>query len=151
MTTKTKKPQRLRSPILWFGGKGNMVAKLLPLMPPCRRYVEPFGGGASVLMAREPVEVEVYNDLDEDLSSFFRVLADPARFGKFYRRVALLPYSRSIYNECRSTWEACEDPIERAARWFVVARQSFSGRFARSISTAVTGSTRGMSGTTSNW
>ena len=53
--------KRLRSPIRWFGGKGNMAAKLLPILEtiPHRRYVEPFGGGASLLMGKRPVEIEV--------------------------------------------------------------------------------------------
>jgi DNA adenine methylase len=71
---------RLRSPSCWFGGKGQMTAKLLPLTLDCRRYVEPFGGGASVLLAREPVDVEVYNDIDGNLHEFFCVLADPRKF-----------------------------------------------------------------------
>ena len=44
----------LRSPIKWFGGKGKFVSKLLPLMPPHLSYVEVFGGGASLLFAKEP-------------------------------------------------------------------------------------------------
>lgn len=55
----------MRSPIWWFGGKGNMVAKLLPLIPPHRTYVEPYGGGASLLFAKNPSPVEVYNDLNQ--------------------------------------------------------------------------------------
>lgn len=117
-----------------------MVAKLLPLMPPCRRYVEVFGGGASLLFARAPAEVEVYNDLDEGLADFFRVLADPKLFKKFHRRVGLLPSSRAIYNEYRRTWREQSDRVERAARWFVVARQSFGGSFGASFGTCITAS-----------
>ena len=70
----------MRGPIRWFGGKGLMVAKLLPLMPPCRRYCEPFCGGAAMFFARPPVEIETLNDLDGGLIGFFRVLADPEQF-----------------------------------------------------------------------
>lgn len=63
--------KRLRSPIRWLGGKGLIVAKLLPLIPPHRIYVEPFGGGANLLLAKEPSLVEVYNDLDSGLVNFF--------------------------------------------------------------------------------
>lgn len=56
----------LRSPIVWFGGKGNMASKLLKLMPEHKHYVEPWGGGASLLFAKPPCGgVEVYNDLDD--------------------------------------------------------------------------------------
>lgn len=145
--------RRLRSPIRWFGGKGHMTAKLLPYLTawPHHRYVEVFGGGASVLFAKRPAEVDVYNDLDEGLADFFRVLADPRAFGRFHRRVGLLPYSRAIYNDCRQHWADSGDRVERAAAWFVVARQSFSGKFAEGWSTTVTKSCRGMAAEVSKW
>lgn len=113
--------KRLRSPIVWFGGKGNMVAKLLPLIPPHRIYVEPFGGGASLLFAKKPSPVEVYNDLDSGLVNFFRVLRDPKKFERLHKLVSLTPYSREEYDFCRATWETCDDDVERAYRWYVVA------------------------------
>lgn len=106
-----------------------MVAKLLPLIPPHKIYVEVFGGGASLLFAKEPSPVEVYNDLDSGLVNFFRVLRDPGKFEKFYRKVCFTPYSREEYCFCRDTWGECKDDVERAYRWFVVARMSFSGKF----------------------
>jgi DNA adenine methylase len=63
---------RLRSPICWFGGKGKMVKKLLPLIGDHRIYVEPFGGGASLLFSKEPSPVEVYNDLDRSPAPVMR-------------------------------------------------------------------------------
>ncbi len=67
----------MKSPIAWLGGKARHTARLVPLLEaiPHRRYVEPFGGGASILLAKSPVEVEVYNDLDAGLYNFFTVLA----------------------------------------------------------------------------
>ena len=141
----------IRSPIRWFGGKGNMVTKLLPLLPPHKIYVEPFGGGASLLFAKAPSPVEIYNDIDSGLVNFFRVIRDPEKFDKFYRLVCLTPYSREEYDYCRSTWEECDDEIERAYRWFVVARMSFSGGFSNSWSFAVTNSCRNMAATCSKW
>lgn len=127
------------------------MAKLLPLIPPHKIYVEVFGGGASLLFAKEPSPVEVYNDLDSGLVNFFRVLRDPEKFARFYHLVAFTPYSREEFDFCRATWQKCEDEVERAYRWFVVARMSFSGTFARSWSFGVTYSHRGMAGTVSRW
>jgi len=140
----------MRGPIPWFGGKGNMTAKLLPLLPQDHHtYVEPFGGGASMLFAKRPSPVEVYNDLDSGLVNFFRVLRDPDRFEEFHRKVSLTPYSREEFYFCRDTW--ADDDIERAYRFFVTARMSFSGDMGGGMSTVITTSSRGMASTCSKW
>ena len=141
----------MRSPIGWFGGKGNMVAKLLKLIPPHHTYVEVFGGGASLLFAKKPSPVEVYNDMDSGLVNFFRVLRDPAKFERFYRLVCLTPYSREEYYYCRDTWETCDDEVERAYRWYIVARMSFSGRLGGGWSFSLTLSRRKMAASCSRW
>lgn len=130
-----------------------MLGKLLPVLEnaPHRYYAEPFGGGASVLMAKRPAAVETYNDLDGALYEFFMTLADDAAFEAFYRKVAVLPYSRQLYDECRATWQQQETRPERVWRWFVVARMSFGGRFGASLGTGVTKSKGGMAETTSEW
>jgi len=128
-----------------------MVAKILPLLPPHRTYVEPFGGGASILISKPPSEIEVYNDLDSDLVNFFRVLRDKNKFEQFYQKVCLTPYSREEYNYCRSTWESIDDEIERAYRWFVVARMSFGGDFGHSWGYEVKTSTNHMSRSVAAW
>ena len=74
-------------------------------------------------------DIEVYNDVDSNLVSFFRVLQDETKFNEFHRKLKLSPYSRENYNLFSDTWHQQEDEVERAYRWFVVMRQSFSGRF----------------------
>ena len=158
MTGRPDKPARgPRSPIWWFGGKGRMLAKLLPMLPPHEHYVEPFGGGASVLMGKPPCGgVETYNDLDGGLVNLFRVLADPEHFARFHRRVEALPYSRQLYREMRDACLAAESAdavewVEWAVAFFYVARQSFSGMFGASWSSAVTHACRGVAETCSTW
>lgn len=141
----------LRSPITWFGGKGCFRRKLLPLLPPHRAYIEPFGGGASVLMAKTPADIEIYNDVDRGLFDFFSVISNPTMFPLFWSRVANLPYSREYYDECRDTWHGCKDPLERVCRWFVVARQSFSGEFGCSWGTCISSSNNGRIETAASW
>jgi len=143
----------IRSPVRWLGGKTFMLKRLLPIFTkyPHKRYVEPFGGAATVLLAKPPVEIEVYNDLDDGLVNFFKVVADERTFDRFRRKVSLLPYARSLWEECRDTWNDQTDPVERAVRWFVVMRQTFGGVFAKSWGSAVTTSARGMVSTCSAW
>jgi DNA adenine methylase len=141
----------LRSPITWFGGKGCFRRKLYPLLPDHQAYVEPFGGGGSVLIGKAPAAIEVYNDLDEGLHHFFTVLANPILFPHFWSRVTMLPYSRELYNDCLTTWYASQDPLERAVRWFVVARQSFSGEFGCAWGSCVSSSSQGRIQTAAGW
>jgi len=141
----------MRSPIGWYGAKSHMVHKLLPLLPPHKIYVEVFGGGASLLFAKEPSQVEVYNDMDSGLVNFFRVLRDPEKFEQLYRKVCLTPYSREEYYYCRDTWKCMEDEVERAYRWYIVARGSFSGRFEGGWGFGVTESHRNMAAICSGW
>lgn len=142
--TKSSNP-RVKPPFPWLGGKTMMISKLLPLFPECRTYVDAFGGGGSLLLAKEPSPVEVYNDLDGDLVNLFRVLRDSdGAFPDFYHRACLSPYSREEYDFCRRHLNDDPDPVERARRFFVVARFSFSGAFGSSFGLNVTSSTRGM-------
>jgi DNA adenine methylase len=118
---------RLRSPIKWFGGKGQLVAKLLPYIPQHTYYLEAFGGGASLLFAKKPAKFEVYNDINSDLVNFYRVLRDEEKFEKFYKKVVLTPYSREEFNNAKKEYENIEDEIEKAYRFFVLVRQGFGG------------------------
>lgn len=142
----------VKTPITYFGGKGNFVKKLLPLLPPHHIYCEVFGGGAALLFAKEPSPVEVYNDIDGDLVNFFRVLRDPEKFQQFLLKVQLTPYSREEFNFCRETYRDCTDPVERAYRWYIVARQCFSGDVRSSAwAYSVRASDRGMSSHTNKY
>jgi site-specific DNA-adenine methylase len=73
--------KRLRAPVRWYGGKGQMIAKLMRHVPlGGRPYCEPYMGAASLFFARQPAPVEVLNDLDGDLVNLFRCLQDKSTF-----------------------------------------------------------------------
>lgn len=124
----------IRAPFPWFGGKAGHKIKdaILSALPPHKRYLEPFGGGASILISKQPAEVEVYNDVNRGVVNFFRVISDVDYFGKFMARAALLPVSRELYEEYSRTWTGIHDPLEQAVRWYYIARQSFGGMFGSS-------------------
>jgi len=105
----------------------------------------------NLLIAKEPSPIEIYNDLDSGLVNFFRVLRDKEKFRQFYEQVCLIPYSREEFYYCRDAWEKEEDDVMRAVKWFVAARQSFSGVFGQGWSFIVTHTVRGMPSTTSGW
>lgn len=82
----------MKPPIQYFGAKGAIAKKIVALMPEHRAYVEPYAGSLSVLLAKPPVKIEVVNDLDENLITFWRVLRD--RPDELIRAADLTPHSR---------------------------------------------------------
>ena len=117
-------PVKLRSNLIWFGGKAKMAKTIIDLMPEHKTYVEVFGGGANVLLQKEKKHVEVYNDINGDVVNYLMVLrADP---DKFYKAAESLPYSREIYEKWRKE-DLPADEFERAVRWFYINRSGIVG------------------------
>lgn len=69
-----------------------MAPKINNLFPSHDCYVEPYGGGAAVLLAKRRTRLEVYNDLDRDMVTLFRVLRD--RPDELISLLALTPFAR---------------------------------------------------------
>lgn len=54
-----------------------MLPYIMPLIPVHSVYTEAFEGGAPVMFAKDPVRVNVINDLNGELINFYRtVVAD---------------------------------------------------------------------------
>lgn len=138
--TNPKIRRKAKAPFPWFGGKGSpkIQSIIFASLPPHDYYVEPFGGGASILLAKPPCKVEVYNDINRGIVNFFRVVASPDDFPRFYACVRKLPYSRELYEEYLRTWPAIHDQVEQAIRWYYVASSSFAGLFGSSWGYGVT-------------
>lgn len=127
-------PKRRIAPIVWFGGKGLMVNKLMPLIPKGKVYVEPYGGAASILFNRDPVPIEVYNDLDEDLVNLFRTLQDPQHFEKLAHRLVWSLYARKEYERAILTLKnPGATTEERAWAIFVAQNQGIGGKVAHHL------------------
>ena len=137
----------------WYGGKYSHLDFILPHLPTdCKHFCDVFGGSAAILINREPVPVETYNDLDSELVNFFRILRNhPA---ELTRAVSLTPFSREELVLACTPSEGLPD-LERARRFYVRARQtrtglaqtSSEGRWAHCVLT----SRAGMAGAVSRW
>ena len=98
---------KLPSPLKWHGGKHYLAANILALAPPHLHYVEPFFGGGSVLLAKDPEGVsEVVNDLDSDLAAFWKVLAgDEETYRDFLRRAQNTPFCEGVWRWDGTTYQ----------------------------------------------
>ena len=136
----------------WYGGKFSHLKWLLPLLPECHHYCEPFAGSAAVLLNRTPSPVETYNDLDGEVVNFFRVLRNQGL--EVVKAIALTPFSREEFARA-CTLDPDAGAVERARRFYIRARQvrtglaqtATLGRWANCKGT----SRAGMSGVVSRW
>jgi DNA adenine methylase len=122
---------QLKSPLKWIGGKSASAERIVATFPDSSaydRYVEVCGGAAHVLMCKPPYDhEEVYNDLDDNLVTFWQQMQKDAR--ALQERLEGLPYARKVYYEFyRSLFDGTElESLERAARWFYCLRSTGTG------------------------
>jgi hypothetical protein len=107
------------APIAWYGGKARLAGRIAGLLPYHDTYVEAFGGAAAVLFSKKPANLEVYNDIDSGLVTFFRALRD--RPEALQHALRFTPYARQEFTVCRDTWKSTGEDVERARRWYVRA------------------------------
>lgn len=139
-----------KSPINWFGGKYYMANNIIELFPEHKMYVEVFGGAGHLLFKKESSDIEVYNDIDNGLFSFFNVLRDNDKAILLKQKLDLTPYSREEFYNCRDTWANEKDEIEKVRKWYTCVMQSFSSNFS-TWSHSKTKARRGMSQAVSQW
>lgn len=116
----------MSAPFAWYGGKAYYAAWIIDAFPKHRVYIEPFGGAANILLRKRPSEVEVFNDLDDRVVNFFRVLREEDSFERLVRKLSLTPYSRGEFAELAETPEP-DDPVDRAWWFFARCRQAVGG------------------------
>ncbi len=57
--------------IPYYGGKFTMSKRLVEMMPPHKRYIEVFAGGASMFFRKKKADWNVLNDLDNDIVNLY--------------------------------------------------------------------------------
>lgn len=106
--------------VRYHGGKWKLAPWIIGNFPPHRIYVEPFGGGGSVLLRKPRCYAEIYNDLDGEMVNLFRMVRD--RSTELRRVLELTPFSRTDFLE---SYEATDDLIEQARRTVVRSYMGF--------------------------
>lgn len=112
----------MKSPVPYFGAKGRIAPWIASLLPDHEHYVEPYCGGLSVLLAKQPSRMETVNDLDGELMTFWRVLRE--RPDELLRACMLTPHGRA---ELAATWDPTNDDLELSRRIWSRLAQGRSG------------------------
>jgi DNA adenine methylase len=128
------KPENAKQVLRYPGGDHYLINELKTLFeraPGVDAFVEVFGGGgvASYIVARDlrrKFEIVVYNDVDDLLVNFFRVLREKPH--ELVRLLALVPYARRERERCYLLTETGGirklGDVERAAAYFFLLRLS---------------------------
>lgn len=104
-------------PVLrYFGSKWRIAPFILKHFPRHTTYVEPFGGGASVLLRKPRATVEVYNDINSEIVNLLRILRDPEAARRLRELCTLTPFAS---DELACSFAEHDDPVERARRMLV--------------------------------
>lgn len=127
----------VNSPFKWVGGKSRLRKHIISLIPEHTCYVEPFAGASWVLFGKPPSPVEVINDINEELITFFRVVREKPEelIASFVWELV----SRAEFKRLAELDAAQLTDVQRAHRFYYLIMAGWGGelnypRFQTSIS-----------------
>lgn len=137
MTTNQSEYRSLNSPFKWVGGKSRLRKYIIALLPPHTCYVEPFAGAAWVLFGKPPSNVEILNDIDQELITFFRVVREQPE--DLIASFDLELVSRAEFERLANLDTTYLTDVQRAHRFYYLIMAGWGGelhypRFQTSIS-----------------
>lgn len=116
----------MKTPITYYGGKVSMLPHILPLIPQHTIYCEPFFGGGAVFWAKEPAEVEVINDLNNQVINFYKVLKTD--FNNLKTLIDGTLHSRATYKTAMAIYQMPQffTEVQQAWAFYVLTNQGFA-------------------------
>lgn len=118
----------MRTPITYYGGKQMMAEQIINILPEHKIYCEPYFGGGAVFFAKPKSYLEVINDNNDKLITFYSILRDD--FINLNRMISESVHSeklhriaKDIYNERSGT----KSDLEMAWAVWMLTNGSFGG------------------------
>lgn len=87
-------------------------------------YLEPFCGGANVLLNKEQSVIEIVNDLDPSVIQIYQALRDEPK--EFIRRLNLCKYCEETFTRATKKTQY-DDYLDQAVNEFIIRRMSRGG------------------------
>jgi len=98
-------------------------------------YMEPFGGSYSIGFRANPPQVEIYNDLEKNVYSLFKVLSDNTLFTEFKHLCDLCVFDETLFKEYKYKLknEINLSIVNRAFYFYYTSKNGFGGHSSISI------------------
>jgi DNA adenine methylase len=116
-------------PLAYLGGKNRLARTIISLIPKHTTYVEPFCGGAQVFFHKEPSNVEILNDLNEEIFNFLRVCQ--LHHEELLRYLHFCIVSRRWFDLFERIPPETLTDVQRAARFFFLQKNCYGGLIVR--------------------
>lgn len=89
----------MKTPITYYGGKQQLASTIIGMMPPHKIYCEPFFGGGAVFFAKGASFLEVINDKNNLLITFYQQCVN--NFELLQKKIQSTLHSESEYNRAK--------------------------------------------------
>lgn len=144
------------NPLKWHGGKSYLAAKIIEQFPKHTHYVEPYFGGGAVLFAKPAQWIEghseVVNDIDGELTNFWKVLAEPTLRDRMIEGLANTPFAESVWKASHDKPIRMDDIDWRHAMCFFIKYRMSRQGLGKDFATLSRNRTRrGMNEQVSSW
>lgn len=118
-----------KSPLAWLGGKSRLADQIIERMPAHQTYCEVFAGAAWVLFKKPESKVEIINDINSELVNLYRCVQH--HLGELVLQFRWMLVARDEFDRFLSTPAETLTDIQRAARFFYLAKASFGAKVVR--------------------
>jgi DNA adenine methylase len=115
-----------RSPLAWLGGKSQLADRIVDRMPEHLAYCEVFAGAAWVLFRKPESKVEIINDINRELITLYRCVK--YHLAELVQQFRWMLVARDEFDRFMATPPDTLTDIQRAARFFYLAKTSFGAR-----------------------
>lgn len=87
----------MKSVLKYPGAKNSIADEIISRIPKHHTYVEPYFGSGAVFFAKEPSNIEMINDMDNDICNLFECIKSDSE--RLARLVLSTPFARNEYDK----------------------------------------------------
>jgi DNA adenine methylase len=118
-----------KSFLSYLGGKSQLSRQIIPLIPDHHCYCEAFAGAAWVFFKKPESNVEIINDINSDLITFYRVVK--LHLEELIRHLKWLLIARDKFDRFMAENPESLTDIQRAVRFLYLLRTGYGARITK--------------------